>query len=65
MIGVRKAERSEKLVRGLLDSDAARPVQAWLKLDTAALSGEVVALPSRDDVQIPVEEQLVVEFCNR
>ena len=25
----------------------------------------IVALPSRDDVQIPVEEQLVVEFCSR
>lgn len=65
VVGVRKGETSEKLVRGLLDSDAARPVQAWLKLDTAALTGQVVALPSRDDVQIPVEEQLVVEFCNR
>jgi len=25
----------------------------------------VVALPTRDDIQIPVEEQLVVEFCSR
>jgi hypothetical protein len=25
----------------------------------------VVALPSRDDIQIPVEEQVVVEFCSR
>lgn len=64
-IGVRKREASQKLVRALLDADANRAVQPWLKLDSANMVAEVVALPSRDDVQIPVEEQLVVEYCSR
>jgi ribosomal protein S4 len=36
-----------------------------LQLDRGKPQATVVALPVRDDVQIPVEEQLVVEFCSR
>jgi small subunit ribosomal protein S4 len=65
VIGVRKREASQKLVRGLVDADPNRVIQPWLKLDPQTLEGTVAALPSRDDVQIPVEEQLVIEFCSR
>ncbi|MFQ5423019.1 MAG: 30S ribosomal protein S4 [Phycisphaerae bacterium] len=64
-LGVRSREGSEKMIRGQLEADPGRPVQAWLKLEGGQLAGEVLALPTRDDVQIPVEEQLVVEFCSR
>jgi small subunit ribosomal protein S4 len=64
-IGVKRKEASQKMVRAFLDADPNRMVQPWLKLDAANLEGGVVALPSRDDVQIPVEEQLIVEFCSR
>ncbi len=64
-IGVRNREPSQKMVRALLEQDSNRPVQQWLRLDAKAIEGSVVALPSREDVQIPVEEQLVVEFCSR
>ena len=65
VIGVRKREVSQKMVRSLVDADPNRVIQPWLKLDPAALEGTVVAMPVRDDVQIPVEEQLVIEFCSR
>jgi small subunit ribosomal protein S4 len=64
-IAVSKRERSQKLVRSIVEQDANRVVQPWLKMDNAALAGSVASLPSRDDVQIPVEEQLIVEFCSR
>lgn len=64
-LGVRSRDASRAMVRSRLEQDPNRPVQPWLKLDATALEGSVVALPSRDDVQIPVEEQLVVEFCSR
>jgi len=40
-------------------------VQGWLQLDADKPMATVVALPTRDDVQLAVEEQLVVEFCSR
>ncbi|MBN2563116.1 MAG: 30S ribosomal protein S4 [Phycisphaerae bacterium] len=64
-IGVRKREASQKIVRSQLELDPNRLVQPWLKLDDKAMEGGIVAMPTRDDVQIPVEEQLVIEFCSR
>jgi len=34
-------------------------------LDRNKPEATIVAFPSREDIQIPVEEQLVVEFCSR
>ena len=63
-VGVRDSDRSRKLVRGHL-GESPPPLQAWLELDANKLEANVVALPSREHVQIPVEEQLIVEMCSR
>jgi len=65
VIGVRDKDASRKMIRAAVELDPNRSTQSWLKLDPAKLEGGVVALPTRDDVQIPVEEQLVVEFYSR
>jgi small subunit ribosomal protein S4 len=67
-ITVHTRERSQKYVRAqmaLLEGVPNPPPQAWLQVDAAKLAATVLALPSRDDVLIPVEEQLIVEFCSR
>lgn len=67
-ITIRKREKSEKYVReqmALLEGVSNPPSQAWLEVDPAKLEATVVALPGRDDVLIPVEELLIVEFCSR
>jgi small subunit ribosomal protein S4 len=67
-ITVRKREKSEKFVRAqmaLLEGVSNPPPQAWLQVDPAKLEASVLALPGRDDVLIPVEELLIVEFCSR
>ena len=67
-ITVRAREKSEKFVRAqaaLLEGVSNPPQQAWLLVDPNKLEASIVALPGRDDVLIPVEEQLIVEFCSR
>jgi small subunit ribosomal protein S4 len=64
-ITVKDAERTKKLVRARLEELGEPHVQNWLKLDMTKLEGEVLALPTRDDVQIPVAEHLIVEFCSQ
>jgi small subunit ribosomal protein S4 len=44
---------------------AQKGVPAWLSLDTHALSGRVVSIPSRADLELPFDEQMVVEFYQR
>ena len=63
-ITAKPAERSSRLIKTLL-GDSPPPVQAWLQLDAQKLEGVVVGMPSRDDVLIPVEENLIIEFCSR
>ncbi|MBN2211109.1 MAG: 30S ribosomal protein S4, partial [Sedimentisphaerales bacterium] len=58
-------DATTKLVRSTWESDPNAPVQPWLSVDLAQNMGMVVALPTRDDVQIPVEEQLIVELCSK
>ncbi len=40
-------------------------VPAWLQLDAANLKGTVVSLPKREDVQMPIDEQLIVELYSK
>ena len=48
-----------------VEANAARPVPAWLELNNETLSGKVVRLASREDVDIPVEEHLIVELYSK
>ena len=67
-ITVRAHDKTRQYVQAqmqLLEGVPNPPQQAWLQVDTTKLEGTVLALPSRDDVLIPVEEQLIVEFCSR
>ena len=64
-ITTKNSEKSVKKIKQQLESNPNFTAQAWLQLDREKPAATVVALPGREDVQIPVEEQLVVEFCSR
>lgn len=38
---------------------------SWLSVDYTNLSGEVIGMPSRDDIEIPVKEQVIVELYSK
>jgi small subunit ribosomal protein S4 len=44
---------------------AQKSVPAWLQLDTDAMTGRVISVPSRTDLELPFDEQAVVEFYQR
>lgn len=44
---------------------AGHPEQAWLEVNEADVTVRVTRLPVREDVSVPVDEGLVVEFCSR
>lgn len=64
VVSVKSSEKSKKYIRQNL-GDGGPTLQAWLQLDNQSLEGTVLALPTREDVQIPVEEQLIIEMCSR
>lgn len=63
-ISVKPSEKSKKFIKQTL-GDGGATLQGWLQLDTQIPEGTVAALPTREDVQIPVEEQLIIEMCSR
>jgi small subunit ribosomal protein S4 len=42
-----------------------RGVPRWLELDAAALKGRVLSMPAREDVNFPIQEQLIVELYSK
>ncbi|MBE7181972.1 MAG: 30S ribosomal protein S4 [Terriglobus roseus] len=59
-----KAKKMEILAAG--EQFAAGMQQPmWLQIDREALSGKVVALPKREEIQLPVNEQLIVELYSK
>ena len=64
-VTVKASEKSSKKIKEQLAVNPNYTIQAWLQLDAGSLTSTVVALPTRDDVQLPIEEQLIVEFCSK
>jgi len=48
-----------------LEGVKGRGVPKWLELDQTNLTGKVLALPAREDVNFPIQEQLVVELYSK
>jgi len=64
-ITIKDSVKTQKFVKKQIESNADFAAQNWLQLDRVKPQASIVSLPSREDVQIPVEEELVVEFCSR
>ena len=65
VITVREIKKDNATIKANIEANAARPVPAWLELNNETLSGKVVRLASREDVDIPVEEHLIVELYSK
>ncbi|WP_227764162.1 30S ribosomal protein S4 [Zhaonella formicivorans] len=64
-IAVKEGSISLEKFKELAELAAHKTPPAWLEVDAKALRGRVVALPSREDIDIPVEEHLIVELYSK
>ena len=64
-VTLKNSDKSRKIVKEQIESNPNFAVQGWLQLDATKPTATIVGLPTRDDVQLAVEEQLVVEFCSK
>ena len=63
VITVRENKKDNVTIKENVEN--ARPVPAWLELNNETLSGKVVRLASREDVDIAIEEHLIVELYSK
>jgi len=65
VIEVREKSRQQAMIQAAVASAPGRRLPAWLEVDLQAMRGRVVSVPAREDIDIDVQEQLVVEFYSR
>ena len=65
VVGVREGSRDVALIRENAAASAGRGLPPWLEFSPERLEGRVLAVPSREQIDAPVHEHLVVEHYSR
>jgi small subunit ribosomal protein S4 len=64
-VSIREKSRSNDFIKASVETARGRGIPDWLELDADSFKGKVVGLPAREDIKLPVEEQLIVELYSR
>ncbi len=65
VVSVREKSRDSEKIKAVLEANGSRPVPEWLDKNAEALSAKIVKLPDREQIEVPVEEHLIVEFYSK
>jgi small subunit ribosomal protein S4 len=64
-ITIREKSRAVETINDSLEAVARRGVPSWLELDAANYKGTVRALPIREEITMPIQENLIVELYSK
>jgi small subunit ribosomal protein S4 len=64
-VEVREKSRKMARISSALDQAERRGVPTWLELNREAFAGTVKGMPNREEITLPIQEQLIVEFYSR
>jgi len=64
-VAVALGSRSMGTIQRSLDLAGSRAMPAWLEFNRESMTGRVVALPKREDVNFPIQEQMIVELYSK
>lgn len=64
-IAVREKSRNSKAIMAALDLNGGHAMPSWLEFDRAAMKAKVLSIPRRDDVNFPIQEQMIVELYSK
>ena len=65
VIKVRDAKKDNKTVVSVLEANKLKGVPTWLELDKEKMEAKVLRKPTRDDVDLEVQESLIVELYSK
>jgi len=65
VIAIGERSRDKALLKENIEVAASRTIPEWLQFDAEKQEGRILALPNREQIEVPVKEQLVVEFYAR
>lgn len=64
-VAVKEASRKNDFIRASVETARGRGVPEWLDLDAESFAGTMLRVPTREDVKLPIQEQLIVELYSR
>ena len=64
-IQIKENKKDSQRYKDILEVTSARLVPDWLEVDQEALSGVIKELPSREAIDVPVNEMLIVELYSK
>lgn len=64
VVAVKEASKTSPRLKDILTSLDRTPPK-WMSLDATAATGTIIALPTREDIQLPIQEHLIVEKYSR
>ncbi|MCR1898640.1 30S ribosomal protein S4 [Irregularibacter muris] len=65
VIAIKEESKKSEKFKEVLEITSGRIAPQWLDVDTENLSGKVVSLPTREDIDIPIEDHLIVELYSK
>ena len=65
VVSVMEGSRSSAYFKGMAETLGKSAVPAWISVDGQNLSGKVDRLPVRDEIDVPIEEQLIIELYSK
>jgi small subunit ribosomal protein S4 len=65
VVSVREGSHKNPAILHAMEEVKGRGVPDWLSLDAAGAAGKVLALPTREQINLPVQEQLIVELYSK
>ena len=64
-ITIRESSQKNDFIRASVETARGRGIPSWLEMDADNFSGSVTALPTREEIKLAIEEQLIVELYSR
>jgi small subunit ribosomal protein S4 len=64
-IAVKPSSRKNEFIRASVETARGRGIPGWLEMEADEFTGKVISEPTREEIKLPIEEQLIVELYSR
>ena len=65
LVAIRQQSRDLAMVKDAVEKRGGRTLPGWLEVNMDAMNGRIRMKPAREEIQIPVQEQLIVELYSK
>ncbi len=65
VVSIKETSRKSPRIEAVLASTGQKSIPAWLSMNREGTEGTLVALPTREQIDVPIQEHLIVEYYSR